>query len=345
MMNMLPEGESHLRKNSFFINEQLIKLNDVFQFQFKKMMRPYAFFHLFFLLLGLSELTFFAFFYTFLTEYSLGAFALSLIFLTVFSYFILRLYYQTRKPEQLKEVLKNFASSTKEILEYQEGNSDSHAALAEGFCRLAQDLNGKEYSFYRAPKLFSRLNSTLEKISYWNHWNDVYHMKEMALNSAVEEYIKSVKCEATSLEAHTALANVYILLTSLYMYPHGQEDEEERQWKPSCIHSTAIQQKFKIAAEKAIEEFKILRDYSPNDPWIREQLAYSYCDLQMPTEAIAEYEKILLLNPGDTEMLYKLGVLYFQSGRTAQGLHVYEQLKSSHYKKAEMLISHYGAYS
>lgn len=344
-MNMLPEGESHLRKNPFFVSEQLTKLIDVFQFQFKKMMWPYAFFHLFFLSLGLSELTFFAFFFTFLTEHSLGAFALSLIFLTAFSYFILRLYYQTRKPEQLKELQKNFAIGAKEILEYQEGNSESHASLADAFCRLAQNLNGKEHCFYKAPKLFSRLNSTLEKISYWNHWSDVYYMKEMALNAAVEEYIKSVKCEATSLEAHTALANVYILLTSLYMNPQGQEDEEEKRWKPSSIHSAVIQQKFKIAAEKAIEEFKILRDYSPNDPWIHEQLAYSYCDLQMPAEAIAEYEQILLLNPGDTEMLYKLGVLYFQSGRTAQGLHVYEQLKSSHYKKAEMLISHYGAYS
>ncbi|MBA3237160.1 MAG: hypothetical protein H0T62_02270 [Parachlamydiaceae bacterium] len=345
MMIIQPEGESHLKKKPFFVSEQLSKLIDDFQIKFTKMMWPYAFFHLFFLTLGLFELTFFAFFFTFLSEHSLGAFALSLIFLTAFSYFILRLYYQTRKPEQLKELKKKFALKAKEILDYQEGNSECHAALADAFCRLAQSLNGREHCFYKAPKLFSRLNTTVEKISYWAHWNDVYNMKEMALNAAVEEYIKSVKCEATSLEAHTALANAYILLTSLYINPQGQEDEDEKRLAPSSIHSTAIQQKFRVAAEKAIEEFKILRDYSPNDPWIHEQLAYSYCDLHMPSEAIAEYEQILLLNPGDTEMLYKLGVLYFQSGRTAQGLHVYEQLKSSHYKKAEMLISHYGAYS
>jgi hypothetical protein len=35
-------------------------------------------------------------------------------------------------------------------------------------------------------------------------------------------------------------------------------------------------------------------------------------------------------------------VLYFQQGRNAAGLEVYEELKRSNYKKAESLISFYG---
>jgi len=98
-------------------------------------------------------------------------------------------------------------------------------------------------------------------------------------------------------------------------------------------------------AERAIEEFKVLNDYAPNDPWVHAQLAYSYHDLQMPKEEIKEYETILKLNPGDRDTLYKLGLLYFQEGMNAQGLRIYEELKRSHYKKAESLMENYGSYN
>ena len=98
-----------------------------------------------------------------------------------------------------------------------------------------------------------------------------------------------------------------------------------------------------MAAERAIEEFKILNDYAPEDPWIHAQLAYSYHDLQMPQEEIREYETVLRLKPDDMDTLFRLGVLYFQQGMNAKGLQAYEELKRFHYKKAEALIGYYGS--
>lgn len=347
MMSVHPEGEFSLREDPFFVNQQIGSLIQTFHTSFERVLRTHLFFHLLFISIGVLELLFSIIFFSFLIAHSLLAFALALLFLTAFSYCILRLYCQTRKPEQLKDLKNNFSETSKKLLDYQKGVGECHIALADTYCRLEQSLNGKEYTFYSTPKLFSFLAPYIKILSCWMHWPDVFSMQEMALSAAIEEQIQLVKCDAISLDAHTGLANAYILLSQLYMSHLNENDgeDEEKHWKPARRHSEEIKHKFRINAERAIEEFKILSIYAPNDPWWHEQLAYSYCDLQMPLEAIAEYELILKFNPNNSEILYRLGILYFRLGRNAQGLQTYEQLKHSHYKKAEMLIAEYGAYS
>lgn len=348
MMSIHPEGEFDLRKDPFLANQQIAALIQTFHKEFERILRTHLFFHLFFISLGCLELFFSIIFFKFLVSHSLLAFALALFFLTSFSYCILRLYFQTRKPEQLKDLKNHFIESSKELLEYQKGIHECHIALNEALCRLSQSLKGKEYTFFRLPKLLKSIESYVEQLSSWLYWYDIFHMQEMALNAAVEEQIQLVKYDATSLDSHTGLANAYILLSQLYMpYISGNDpsEDEEKHWKPSLKHIEELKFKFKINSERAIEEFKILSIYAPNDPWWHEQLAYSYCELKMPLEAIAEYELILKFNPSNSEILYRLGILYFRLGRNAQGLQTYEQLKHSHYKKAEMLILEYGAYT
>jgi tetratricopeptide (TPR) repeat protein len=132
-------------------------------------------------------------------------------------------------------------------------------------------------------------------------------------------------------------------LSGLYVDPRTVEGLDDDRWIPSTKYNESFKQKFRSIAEKAIEEFKILSDYAPHDPWVHAQLAYSYRDLQMHKEEIREYETILQLCPDDREALFKLGKLYFEQGQNAKGLQVYETLKGSHYKKAESLIHFYGA--
>lgn len=344
MMIMQPDGETIHGKDPFLVNKQIAKLIRAFHPQFERVVRAHFYFHLFFLCLGVLELLFIGLFFNYLIENALLASALALLFLTFFSYIILRMYCQTRKPEQLKDLKNRFSGAVKEVLEYQPGEAECHMAVADTYSQLAQSFSGKEYGLYRPRRWLAKLAPALEKLSFRMHWQDVFIIREMALCAAVEEQIQLVKCEPTSLEAHTALANAYILLSGLYTDQRGQEDEEEKRFTPSKQHTEELNRKFRESAERAIEEFKILCNYAPNDPWVHEQLAYSYCDLQMPLEAIAEYELILKFNPGDPEILYRLGTLYFRLGRNAQGLQVYEQLRRMHYKKAELLIADYGAY-
>ncbi len=121
-------------------------------------------------------------------------------------------------------------------------------------------------------------------------------------------------------------------------------NKAEMVWVPPDYFSEETQQKFTSAAERAIEEFKILDDYAPNDQWVHAQLASLYHDIGLPEQEILEFEKMLKIAPQDRQILFRLGVLYFQQGYNAKGLRVYEQLKKSKDKKADELISYYDAY-
>jgi cytochrome c-type biogenesis protein CcmH/NrfG len=44
-------------------------------------------------------------------------------------------------------------------------------------------------------------------------------------------------------------------------------------------------------------------------------------------------------------VMYYLGILYFQQGRTAQGLQVYDKLSKLHDQNAASLLTHYDAFS
>lgn len=311
---------------------------------FDQIIRKYVLYHIGFFILGFSQIILFFYYFNILSQMALISIALSGFLLTVFLYFILRTYWQTIKAQQILKIKIDFVDEMKLLLGYQEDLPEYHIAMANTLCRLSENMIGKEYTYYLPPAWLTFSTNFFEKLSFWGHWKDCHQLKEIALSAAVEEQIKHVKCEPTNPDAHTSLANTYILLTGLYALSHCQE-EDGGLLGPSKNEREEMKQKFRIAAERAIEELKILSNFAPNDPWIHEQLAYSYRDLQMPAEEIQEYELILRLMPNNAEIIYKLGVLYFEQGKNSLGLHLYEQLKHTHYKKAHSLIAHYGAYS
>ncbi len=313
--------------------------------QFENRLKKYALFNFCFVLLILIELIYFFVHLTFLLQTFVLAIHLAFIFATLFSYFTLRLYFQTHKREKLSRLCTNFLQGCRRELQELDGESEYYCLMAQACCQLASQLHGKEYGIYGAPFWLKGIESLMEKFSCWSHWQDVHIMKEMLLQLSVEEYIYLVRLEPTDLEAHAGLANAYVMLSGLYVDPRSIEGLDDDRWIPPNKYNESFRSKFRNIAERAIEEFKILSDYAPNDPWVHVQLAYSYHDLQMPQEEIREYETILQLCPEDKETLYKLGKLYFGQGHNAKGLQVYETLKRSNYKKAEDLIHFYGAYS
>lgn len=312
---------------------------------FQKILKSYVAFNVFFCTLIALEVIYLFLHLTFLAQTFVLAFHLALIFATCFSYFTLRLYFQSKKTDRCLRLKEDFIRACQQAFNYQDSIPGSHMTLANACCQLANELHAKEYNLYSLPSWFDFLTPTAEKISCWCHWQDVHFMKEVLLQASIAEHIKIVKIEPTSLEAHTGLANAYVMLSGLYVDPRTIEGLDEDRWIPPNKYNEEFKRKFRWTAERAIEEFKILSDYAPNDPWVHTQLAYSYRDLQMPKEEIQEYETILKLCPEDKEALFKLGKLYFQQGLNAKGLQVYEDLKKSNYKKAESLIHFYGIYS
>ncbi|HRD56184.1 MAG TPA: tetratricopeptide repeat protein [Parachlamydiaceae bacterium] len=319
--------------------------------KFDRLLAFYIKFNLLFFFLMLAEIAGLFLSFRFLADSALLAFSFGLLFLTIFSYFILRFYFQTQKPVEFEKLKNSYERSCKLMFGYEETNIEKHVTLANAYCKLANSLHKKEAAAFKLPKILTKtfpfLALQAEKFSAWCLFEDVHKMKELLLIGAVEEHIKVVKCEPASQVAHAALANAYVMLSGLYAAPDKLEPLEAKgKFKSfSSAISSSMEQKFRLTAERAIEEFKIILDYAPDDPWIHKQLAYSYHDLQMPIEEIKEYEAVLKINPDDRDTLYKLGVLYFQQGFNAKGLRLYEKLKQFNQKKADQLIKFYAAYS
>lgn len=310
--------------------------------QFDKLIYSYMLFNALFLTIGCVEFLLLLLFFTFLAHSAVLAFSLAVVFLTFFSYFILRTYVQARKQEQFEELRNEYIQSAKSLLGYQNDSPTHYLALADACTKLANKLKNRENSFYHPPASFKSLAPYFEKLSYWFHWYDVHQMQELLLQTAIEEHIKLVKREPTNMAIHTALANVYIMLSGLYVLPED-EAEQDAKWTSRGSMAAVLEEKFRTTAQSAIEEFKILNSFAPDDPWIHTQLAYSYRDLKMPLEEIKEYEILLKLMPEDRDTLFKLGIRYFQQGLNASGLRMYQRLKQLDSKRAEDLILFFGA--
>jgi len=293
--------------------------------QFKKIVRSYVFFHLFFLGLLTAEIGAFFFFLTLLFQTSLIAFSLAAILLTGFAYLILLFYFQTKKPEQFLQLRNFFMLLCKKGLPKNIMRSEYHLSLANAAYRFANQLSKEEKKIDPLPKSAHSLNLVMRKVNHLCYKKDIKRMKEVLYLVSISEHIQLIKNAPTNLEAHASLANAYVALSRLYK---AQGNAEE---------------KFKTATEKAIQEFKIIDHYSPNDPWVHAQLASCYHDLKMFKEEIGQYEHILTLCPEDKQILFRLGILCFQQGENARGLQIYEQLKDMQFSRADELIDFYDA--
>lgn len=305
-------------------------------------MLSYAYFNAAFLALGFFEFTLLLIFFTFLTQGGLLAFSLAALFLTFFSYFILRLYFQSQKWEKFQLAVQSYIDHSKELTRYHENRPQNHITLASHCTALANALKEREAFHYPIPAILTTFEPFLKTFSRWWRWHDLYKIREILLMTAIEENIKLVKCEPISLKVHAALANAYINLSSLYQIPSYEKGETWKNWVFDSNFQKTLSKQFRKAVENAIEEFIIIRDFAPSDPWIHTQLAYSYRDLKMPLEEIAEYEEILLLMPEDFEIQCKLSILYFKQGWNAKGLQMYAKLKEAGYSNIDDVIKHYG---
>jgi hypothetical protein len=304
---------------------------------FQTCSRSFVRFNLLFALLAVIEIALFCFFLPVLTGSFLLAIALGAFFLTAFSYLVLLFYYQVKKPEQLKAILHRFIDSCRASLGPAPVDVVHHLSLADTLLKLSQYLQDYEYRLIQFPDFFPALSRLVSAFSARCYCRDVFNFKQLLLQTTIEEHLQQIRSTPTDLEVHASLAASYIALSKIYAEP--------KEGAPSHLYrkyAAAFDEKFKGAASLAIEEFQILSHYAPNDPWVHEQLAAGYRDLNLYQEEIREVELLLKLRPQDKEILFRLGSLYFQQGLNAKGLQIYEELKKANFKKAEDLIAAYG---
>jgi hypothetical protein len=272
-------------------------------------------------------------FFAFLTKSALFALGLAIFFLTLFSFFLFRVYYQAIKREQFESFIKEWIEDVR--LKHGE------IRLADELTHFADTLSGREYSYYPRLQRFQLFNSVLSQLSFWCHWEDLMIFRELLLKQALKEYFKMIQTQPTHLGVHTDLANTYIKLSSLYRSFLQKLNKNQDAWFWLKKHSDTLESHFKLISEKAIEEMKILKELAPMDANVDLQLAFLYNDLKMIPEETGQYESIVEKSPHNEEALFQLGSLYFQQGRKAKGLQVYQQLKQRQVANAEELLKHY----
>lgn len=268
-------------------------------------------------------------------SYSFGIALLSHSFFG-FTYILLMLYFRVKKPEQLADLRDHFIASCQKECAYKEEHVPSHRLLAKHLEGLASQLDGVENQMQsRMPRFLYPLRWCIAPWSRWRYHCDGIVFRTLLLLSAIEEHIKRIKLIPTSMPVHASLAFSYRMLAMLYRdqipfpLPFFSNNEGH--------HFT---DRF---LRRAIEEYKILEVYAPSEPWVLQQLAQCYQEMDDGEQEIHYLEKALRLIADDPENLFRLGTLYFQKGYPARGLEVYKTLKRLNYGKSERLLAFYAS--
>ena len=330
--------------NTSNFQEKIAGISKPFVARFSKVTRNYIFFHTFFIFALSMELVFFGLLFSTLLQSTEMAFWLAGMFLTVFTYLVLLFYHQGRQPEKLMQLRDEYIEKGEECIPFDPGTLEYHCCITEAIVEYISSL--------RIPSVENRwilasetLTYLIEKFRIWTRWKNLLKMKEMLLLTSIEEHIRLIKREPTDLEVHSSLASNYVALARLYQDPKKLALNDDLIWTPPEYASEEMREKFEMALERALEEYHIIDEYAPNDPWVHAQRASLYKELDAYDSEQKEYEKILELDPANVEILLRLGKLYFRKGANAKGLKVYDTLRNLDQDKAHEVIAYYDTYS
>lgn len=332
-MGLNSQGDEVLRTNQLFFQKKALKNYEATIDEFKKIIRSFFIFNASFFIIFLTEVLLFAFLFAILESSAIMAMILGSIFLTAFTYFVLLFYFQSKKPEQFSALKERFILVCKRSLSIPPNSAEYHLTVATAAVKLCETLSENEREILSLPK-FINLSNKLQ--SYFLK-EDLFKFKESLLISAIDEHLQQLKTTPTDLEIHASLGNIYTNLSSLYI-------QAKDNLFISKTTKLLMKNKYDACLISTIEEFRILNDYAPNDPWIHLQLAQCYKKLNLVKEQIKELETVYKLCPNDNNILYKLGALYFETKRNSKGLRIYEELKMRSFKDADKLLSYYGVY-
>jgi tetratricopeptide (TPR) repeat protein len=331
---MNTQNEQVYRLNQLFFQKKVHKNYNETIGHFKKIIKSFFIFNLSFFAAFFAQVLTFSFLLSSIGSSTRLALLLAGIILTSFVYFVMFFYFQSKKNIEISLIKNNFIFACKKEISLPVGSAEHHLTISLAAQKLCEILTEKELEVLKLPKFLSKISQLLQ--TYFLK-KDLFNFKEALFIAAANEHLIQIKTTPTNLEIHSSLANLYTTLSAFYA--HARDFIFS-----SKISKANIIQKQEACVSCAIEEFKILNDYAPNDHWIHLQLANNYKKLGMIKEQIKEYETIYKLCPNDNSILFKLGVLYFETNKNLKGLRVYEELKMRSFKDADQLLPHYGIF-
>jgi tetratricopeptide (TPR) repeat protein len=308
---------------------------------FKKVLFSYVLFHFAFITAFILEGAFLTTLYFLENTSSLFAIGIFSLILTVFSYLVLIFYFQAKKPEQFKQLKEWFLSICKKSIPEELSPSDYHLFLAQAIYTFAMQFHLKDLPVYFKNFPIPSFQRIMKKCSYLWHAQDFQKIKEILLLDCIYQHLALLKYEPTNLEVHASLGNSYLTLASVYKSMHKETLSQSEPLSLDELKEDLLKL-FKNSINKAIEEYKIIRASTQQDnPWVLAQLATCYHELEMYDKEIEHFEKILDISESNQEVMTRLGFLYFQEGRNAQGFQLYKIIKETDPQKASELFDYY----
>ncbi len=288
---------------------------------FQHIVKKELLFHSLFIGLAALASLFFLFFFSFLSDSFLMGIFIACLFFGIVLYFVLKLYFQEQKPQELLLLRNQYLAK-----------SDQN-----GVTSFVKTLDQSKLDYIAIPHFLDFVKPTIEKFLARYHWKDVHLFKELFLRAELEEMLKSVIKNPADPDAHKSLASAYMALGEHFHRPLEKLSSSSKT-------SELFWEHFQTFYRLAIEELLIVSEYAPNDLWTTTKLAECYLSLGMLDQAIVEYETILATNPHDKDALFSLGTLYFKQGLHGKGLKIYQELKAIAPNLAEELIALYGSH-
>lgn len=306
-----------------------------FRVRFIHATKFYALFHVIFGAVIFIEILAFLLFFSFFSRSTLLAASIAVFFLTGFVYFLSRFYFEAKKNVEFSSLKEEMKHEYETLVSDAPTPQEKHMLVARAMAGCDESLRGLEKFYYPHSSEGRAIDLLIQKFSTWCHWKDVLLMRELFMEEAIAQAMEWIKSDPLDAQPHALLVQLRMSLYRHYI------PDLSLPWIPSGYSSQEMQNKMRSTANAALEELKILTEFSPHDPWVFLLKGALHKDLNESEQEIEAYDRLCFLQPSDSTHLLRLGTLFFQHGHAAKGLKIYQQLKSLSPEHAEELLKSY----
>lgn len=258
----------------------------------------------------------------------------STFFFSLVGWYVVHIWYESEWPETINQTISSYIPK-----------NASAEKRANFLFEEAQMLKLPQNRAFSLPFLLKWLNPCLqavEKTVNFFFWKKKLDILEALQISAARARIEMIENTPLDPKAHAELANCYVALSQLFQEASFHRNRYGLYVQlPLPKHTQEVETKHRQYAKLAVQELTIVSQFAQDAVWVLEQLALSYKELNMPSDELTAWQKVLSIDPDDIQALVRSGLLAFELKLPKTGLEAYARLKDLSPMQAEEVLSAY----
>lgn len=312
---------------------------DRFCRSFMAKIRPIRLFRIIFINLAILEVIFGGFILSRGSPFA-HACLVTVIFFTLFSYFITLAYFKTRQEEEYALLIKNWEQYCQR---HSMTGSQDLSFLSDATHELLKELKIRPVEkLFLSNVHFKGLCILLTKLNIWSQWKSYLKIKHSLLKLLIHKHLELIQYSPLDKDYHLALGQHYLTLSDLYK-DFFQVIGISSLWIPKAYQSETMKHYYLKQCQRALESYSTINDFVEGQNIdVLKCMAILHQRLNHRADEMRTYEQILKLAPDHQESLFQLGNIYFELGHRAKGLQIYLTLNTLDKEKSKQLIAHFG---